>query len=86
MAESQAKYKDTWYEAAMESRENEFARRFGPTSPPDQVIKSGDETWEMTIPGFAFLCYPPTEKRKNWLYVTHGLSLPAEFADFQECS
>jgi hypothetical protein len=77
-------YQDNWYEAAMESRERKLADQFGPMSPPNQVFKPQDENWEMTIPGFAFLRFPPTQKRKFWLYITHGLSQPSEFSDFQQ--
>jgi hypothetical protein len=72
---------ENWYEAVMESREDALRERFGPTSPPDKVIKSEDESWEMTIPGFAFLRYPATESRPYWLYVTHGLSQPQSYVD-----
>lgn len=72
---------ENWYEAVMESREDALRERFGPTAPPDMVIKSEDESWEMTIPGFAFLRYPPTALRPYWLHVTHGLSQPQSYED-----
>ena len=80
---SAADYRESWYEESMASRERALATRFGPTSPPDQVFKPDDQNWEMTIPGFAFLRYPPSSDRAFWLYLTHGLAQPAELEDFQ---
>lgn len=74
---------DTWYEDSMQSREDALVQRFGPFSPAGQVIKPQDEGWDLTIPGFAFLRFPPTETRPFWLYVTHGLTQPIEAEDFE---
>lgn len=75
-----------WYEVAFRAREEALAALFGPTSPPDQVIKSDDEGWEMTIPGFAFLQFPPSSERDYWLYVSDGLSQPQSQQDFDKGS
>jgi hypothetical protein len=77
-------YQETWYHDAMESREQELRNVFGPSSPADMVFKPADESFETTIPGFAFLRFPPTTDRPFWLYMTHGLAQPAEFEDFCE--
>ena len=77
-------YQQNWYEESMRSREEAWATRFGPSSPPDQVFKPRNEQMEFTVPGFAFLRFPPGEGRDFWLYVTHGLAQPATFADFTE--
>jgi hypothetical protein len=77
-------HRETWYEDAMASREQELASVLGPSSPADQVFKPADESFELTVPGFAFLRYPPAANRPFWTYVTHGLSQPAEFEDFCE--
>jgi hypothetical protein len=74
---------ETWYEDAMKAREDAFGRAFGPTSPRGQVLKPHDQSWELRIPGFAFLRYPPRGNRKFWLYLTDGLSQPASYADYR---
>jgi hypothetical protein len=48
------------------------------------VFKPADENLELTVPGFAFLRYPPAVNRPFWLYLTHGLAQPAQFEDFCE--
>lgn len=77
-------YQESWYAEAMASREREFRKVFGPNSPTDMVFKPADESFEMVIPGFAFLRFPPTDDRPHWLYVTHGIAQPAEFEDFYD--
>ena len=77
-------YRETWYEDAMASREQVLASVFGPSAPADQVFKPADENLELTVPGFAFLRYPPVPNRVFWLYITHGLAQPAEFEDFRD--
>jgi Suppressor of fused protein (SUFU) len=74
---------ETWYADAMKAREDAFGRAFGPTSPPGQVLKPQNEQWELRIPGFAFLRYPPRGNRKFWLNLTHGLSQPASYRDYR---
>lgn len=75
-------FRETWYESAMASREQELASVFGPSSPANQVFKPADQNLELKVPGFAFLRYPPAANRPFWLYVTHGMAQPAEFSDF----
>ena len=75
-------FRETWYEASMASREQELANIFGPSSPASQVFKPADQNFELNVPGFAFLRYPPAANRPFWLYVTHGMAQPAEFEDF----
>ena len=77
-------YRETWYEDAMASREQALATVLGLNSPPNQVFKPADQNFELTVPGFAFLRYPPAAERPFWLYVTHGLAQPAEFEAFSE--
>lgn len=77
-------YQDSWYEEAMASREQAFRKVFGPSSPVDQVFKPAEEDFDLIVPGFAFLRFPPSKGRAFWLYVTHGLAQPAEFEDFCE--
>ena len=48
------------------------------------MFKPADQNFELTVPGFAFLRYPPAAERPFWLYVTHGLAQPAEFEAFCE--
>lgn len=76
-------YRETWYEDSMASREDQFEKLFGPTSPPNQVFKPRDKAWDLTIPGFAFLRHPPTADRPYWLYLTHGLAQPMDFESFK---
>lgn len=73
---------DTWYEDAMKAREDAFGQAFGPTSPRGKVLKPQNEQWELRVPGFAFLRYPPRGERKFWLYLTHGLSQPGSPEEF----
>lgn len=75
---------DTWYEDSMQSREDALIERFGPFSPAGQVFRPQNVSWDMEIPGFAFLRFPPTDTRSFWLYVTHGLAQPLNAEEFKE--
>ena len=75
---------DTWYEDSMQSREDALIERFGPFSPAGRVFKPQDASWDIKLPGFAFLRFPPTDTRSFWLYVTHGLAQPLNAEDFKE--
>jgi len=77
------KPEDTWYEDAMTAREDVFASAFGPASPSGKVFSPNNAQLFLAIPGFAFLRYPPTPTRPFWLYLTHGLSQPENYAEFE---
>lgn len=80
MVDSADNFSSTWYEQSIASREQELEKQFGPY----EAYTLDNEELEETFPGFAFLCFPPTQERPCWLYVTHGLSQPTEYSEFRE--
>lgn len=64
------------YAAQMAARENALHAIFGPTEPPDQILKPSDGMLLINWAGGGVYQYPPHGKRTSWHYVTSGLSQP----------
>lgn len=81
-----------WWERTFAAREDELDSFFGPSHPPDAAEgdvlafdRCGSGEYEILIPsGCAHVCPPNPARgdreieRRNWLYVTVGLSQPSD--------